>query len=226
MGLIATTLLSLLPLISAAQDDAKTQELREGWVEELFQAQPETRLVDLILPGTHDSGSYAITKASPPAPGAPASYAQVGLIAAKWAKTQDQTLEEQLRGGIRYLDLRVADFEDRLVLVHGLVSCDLDDALAGVRRFTAEHPKEPILLDLQAMPPRSAHSKLHELLQETLGEGFDGLPQDVVLGEAQVGQGDARHRAQHPSTSLLLNPLLDVLLFVCTAATDDYCSDC
>ena len=186
MGLIATTLLSLLPLISAAQDDAKTPELREGWVEELFQAQPETRLVDLILPGTHDSGSYAITKASPPAPGAPASYAQVGSIAAKWAKTQDQTLEEQLRGGIRYLDLRVADFEDRLVLVHGLVSCDLDDALAGVRRFTAEHPKEPVLLDLQAMPPRSAHSKLHELLQETLGEHLfrgEGPPAKWTLKE-------------------------------------------
>ncbi|MCH2105098.1 MAG: phosphatidylinositol-specific phospholipase C domain-containing protein [Planctomycetes bacterium] len=168
MGPLCTTLLTLISLTPAQQDEAKVD--RESWVEELFQAQPETRLVDLILPGTHDSGSYAITSSSPPAPGAPAAYERVGSIAAKWSKTQDQTLEQQLRGGIRYLDLRVAHFEGRLVLVHGLVSCDLDEALAGVGRFAAEHPKEPVLLDLQAMPPRSAHPKLHELLQETLGD--------------------------------------------------------
>jgi hypothetical protein len=79
-------------------------------------------------------------------------------------------LEEQLRGGVRYLDLRVAHFEDRLVLVHGLVSCDLDEALAGVRRFARDEPREPVLLDLQAMPGVGAHDGLHQLLQEILGD--------------------------------------------------------
>jgi len=188
MGLLTTSLLVLLSLFAASQDagEQKEQPSREAWVSELFADHPKTRLVDLILPGTHDSGSYEISGASPPAPGAPAAYERVGSIAAKWAKTQDQTLEQQLRGGIRYLDLRVAHFEERLVLVHGLVSCDLDAALAGVHRFAKEHPKEPILLDLQAMPPRSAHSKLHTLLQETVGDQLfkaEGPPSKWTLKE-------------------------------------------
>ncbi len=171
MGLLTNSLLALLALCPAPQDEGEAREQlsREEWVSELYQGRPETRLVDLILPGTHDSGSYEITGSSAPAPGAPDAYKRVGSIAAKWAKTQDQTLEQQLRGGIRYLDLRIAHFEDRLVLVHGLVSCDLDEALAGVMRFAKEHPREPVLLDLQAMPPRSAHSELHELLKGTVG---------------------------------------------------------
>lgn len=171
MGLLTTSLLALLSISPALQGEGETtpKPAPEGWVSELYAALPKTRLVDLILPGTHDSGSYGITASSSPAPGAPAVYAEIADIASAWSKTQDQTLEQQLQGGVRYLDLRVALFEERLVLVHGLVSCDLDEALAGVDRFASKHPREPVLLDLQAMPPRSSHGKLHELLQEILG---------------------------------------------------------
>ena len=174
MGFFTTGLFAVLCLTPCSQEKGGVPETKqpstENWVSELFGDHKQTRLVDLILPGTHDSGSYDITGSSAPAPGAPAAYAKVGSIAAKWAKTQDQTLEQQLRGGIRYLDLRVALFEERLVLVHGLVSCDLDGALAGVRSFARDNPREPVLLDLQAMPAVVAHVRLHELLQDVLGD--------------------------------------------------------
>ncbi|HIK60135.1 MAG TPA: phosphatidylinositol-specific phospholipase C domain-containing protein [Planctomycetes bacterium] len=172
MGLITTGLLTILSFQGALQGEhERAQETsREAWVAELYAEHSKTRVVDLVLPGTHDSGSYAITASSPPAPGAPEAYSKVGDIASVWSKTQDQTLEAQLRGGVRYLDLRVAHFEDRLVLVHGLVSCDLDEALMGVRRFARDEPREPVLLDLQAMPGVSAHDELHKLLQEILGD--------------------------------------------------------
>ena len=187
MGILTLSLLTLLSF-SAAQEgeqDAAEQISSEGWVAALYSAHPKTRVVDLVLPGTHDSGSYAITPSSPPAPGAPDAYAKVGDLASAWSKTQDQNLEEQLRGGVRYLDLRVAHFEDRLVLVHGLVSCDLNEALAGVRRFARDEPREPVVLDLQAMPGESAHDELDELLQEILGDHLfakASLPSKWTLG--------------------------------------------
>lgn len=183
MGLLATGLLTILAF--QGELEATIEPIHEGWVAKLYAEHSKTRVVDLVLPGTHDSGSYAITASSPPAPGAPEAYSHVGDIASAWSKTQDQTLEEQLRGGVRYLDLRVAQFEDRLVLVHGLVSCDLNEALVGVQRFARDEPREPVILDLQAMPRASAHDELHKLLQKTLGEHlFDKVtpPKRWTLG--------------------------------------------
>lgn len=159
-------------LRAARQEPATTapQPARAAWVSELYANHPSARLVDLVIPGTHDSGSHAITPSSPLAPGAPELYAKLQQVTAMWAKTQDRTLEEQLFDGIRYLDLRVAIHEQQLVLVHSLVSCGLAEALAGVQRFARAHPREPVLLDLQAMPHTGAHDELHALLQTILGE--------------------------------------------------------
>lgn len=188
MGLLSTSLVTLLsfsPALQAGEDDSKQPALT-GWVSELYSNHPQTRLVDLVLPGTHDSGSYAITSSSPPAPGAPEVYSKFSRVTAAWAKTQDKTLEQQLNDGVRYLDLRVAKHEDRLVLVHGLVSCTLREALEGVHRFARAHPREPVLLDLQAMPSRAAHDELHALFQEVLGDHLfagKGPPSEWTLQE-------------------------------------------
>ncbi|MEO2162362.1 MAG: hypothetical protein ABGY29_07525, partial [bacterium] len=91
MGLITTGLLTILSFQGALQGEhERAQETsREAWVAELYAEHSKTRVVDLILPGTHDSGSYAITASSPPAPGAPEAYSKVGDIASVWSKTQD-----------------------------------------------------------------------------------------------------------------------------------------
>jgi hypothetical protein len=146
---------------SAAPDTA-------AWIGEVFRQRAGTRVVDLILPGSHDAGSFAITKKSKTAPGTPALYARFGSMAAGWSRTQEQDLERQLRGGIRYLDLRIAHVDGQFVLVHGFVSCLLKGALEGVRRFASAHPRELVLLDMQSMPPASTHDALDRLLVGTL----------------------------------------------------------
>ena len=79
-------------------DEAKREALGPSdWVYELYQKHPETLVSDLVLPGTHDSGSYKITADSPPASDAPALYSQFGAPAASWAKTQDLDLGRLLR---------------------------------------------------------------------------------------------------------------------------------
>ena len=152
-------------------DEAKGEALEPSdWVSELYEKHPETLLTELVLPGTHDSGSYKITASSPPASDAPALYSHFGALAASWAKTQDLNLNRQLLDGIRYLDLRIDEHEGELVLIHGLVSCPLKPELLGVRDFARKHPREPVILDIQDMPPRSAHDELDGLFIELFSE--------------------------------------------------------
>ena len=168
-----TYVLMLLLCASPTQSDDKPKaeaSQTNNWVFDLFEEHPETAITDLVLPGTHDSGSYRITASSPPASGAPDLYSQFGGIAASWAKTQDRDLRQQLFDGIRYLDLRIDEYEGELVLIHGLVSCPLKEELLGVREFAKKHPREPVILDIQDMPPSAAHDRLDELLTEL----FDG----------------------------------------------------
>ncbi len=96
-----------------------------------------TPLNNLVIPGTHDSGTYGITAQSAPSPDdqsptcasiqsdvdanvSSSSTAKVldnligkycgpiiGSISAEWAKAQDVNLTGQLDGGARYLDIRV-----------------------------------------------------------------------------------------------------------------------
>src|SRR5258708_6461052 len=58
------------------------------WMFLLYDRIKDQKLGDIVIPGTHDSGSF--------------SPDMVGI-----ARTQDHDLGQQLEGGIRYLDIRV-----------------------------------------------------------------------------------------------------------------------
>jgi len=62
-------------------------------MEVLTQARPEPQVRDLLIPGTHDSGTETIPDWQP--------FSAVG-------KTQNCNVHGQLQAGARYLDLRVA----------------------------------------------------------------------------------------------------------------------
>ena len=67
MGILTPSLLTLLSFSAAQEGEQEPAEQvsSEGWLAALYSAHPKTRVVDLVLPGTHDSGSYAITSSSP-----------------------------------------------------------------------------------------------------------------------------------------------------------------
>mmetsp|Transcript_48493 Transcript_48493/g.146290 ORF Transcript_48493/g.146290 Transcript_48493/m.146290 type:complete len:226 (-) Transcript_48493:673-1350(-) len=78
-----------------------------------------TSLADLTIPGTHHSGAYALsTTVNPNDPEyailEEASYGLPDKVVSPWvcrfSLTQSLSLSEQLRAGIRYLDLRI-DFD-------------------------------------------------------------------------------------------------------------------
>jgi hypothetical protein len=111
------------------------------WMEQLVASAPPNHtftLRDLVLPGTHDSGSGTIGRFK---------------VFSAAGRTQNLSLYEQLKAGIRYLDVRVANGttggDDVLSIWHGcLEGGNLDKSLQGVADFLQEHTKELVVIEL------------------------------------------------------------------------------
>ena len=124
---------------------------------------PNNRILNqLIIPGTHDSGTYAINPQSKfslstddPLPSwleiisnlLPQSM--IRPVIAGWSKTQPESLTEQLNNGIRYFDLRVCfdKSSNNFYLCHALLGVQLIVALRQIQQFARNHPSEIIILD-------------------------------------------------------------------------------
>lgn len=129
-------------------------------------------LDEVVIPGTHDSGTWTFSKASSisvygdqPRAALLLNLRAEGAVdesrgaVARWARTQRLDAAAQLRAGARYFDLRIelkgtgtADPPDgQLYLVHGMYGPTLETFLQAVANFLAGAPSEVVLLDLQAM---------------------------------------------------------------------------
>ena len=121
-------------------------------------------LTQLPIPGTHDSGSYAIT---PRSEWALTGKKQFGVltdlpgflqdllvkpIAAAWGKTQNNDLYAQLGSGIRYLDLRLTNEPDgQVYFEHGLRAELASVGIEDIGAFAAEHPREVLVVYVQGI---------------------------------------------------------------------------
>jgi 1-phosphatidylinositol phosphodiesterase len=91
----------------------------------------QARLLSLSIPGTHNSCSVG------------------GIMG--FTKTQDLDLPDQLRAGIRFLDIRLSHYQDNLYVHHDVVhmgKCHAD-VLAACSGFLEEHPSETILMSIK-----------------------------------------------------------------------------
>lgn len=89
----------------------------------------ETRLNEIIMPGSHDAGTYGMS----------------------WlGATQHLTIEEQLNLGVRYFDLRVNKKGEEYVMFHSVLNgTKFDPILDSIVKFINENPSETLLLDFQ-----------------------------------------------------------------------------
>lgn len=146
----------------------------DRWMEDVYGQATDTTLGEMILPGTHDSGSAGIDDSEPcditAAAATPQGLVDLGAqnpcVTAELYRAQATSLGEQLRAGIRYLDLRVSipagevvtdpaaelpgpDTEVPLILEHEYVSEPLKDGLLEILEFASANPKEQVILDFQ-----------------------------------------------------------------------------
>jgi len=110
----------------------------------------------VLMPGSHDSGTYGIDDQSFITPDAPSEYIDLVSIYAKgWSKTQEADVSAQLSKGIRYFDLRIcgADYKGNptaIVTCHGFSGEPLDSVLNQISAFLSQpqHSKEIVILDI------------------------------------------------------------------------------
>ena len=94
-----------------------------NWMGRTYAKASSTVLADVLIPGTHDSGAYAIRDKAPCAPQVIAGASSVFKLAAErnpctaaaLARAQNRNLGSQLRDGIRYLDVRVGVPADKII---------------------------------------------------------------------------------------------------------------
>lgn len=99
------------------------------------------RLYNLTLPGSHVSPAY----------GFKGEHEKLGKEMSYGIQTQRYTLAQQLRLGVRFLDVRVAwSFtEKKLFASYGLLLRPLADVLTAVREFLEQHRNEVVVLSLK-----------------------------------------------------------------------------
>jgi hypothetical protein len=140
------------------------------WMGQMSEIIGSRSLRNIIIPGTHDSGTYNISEKSAISPDntldASLSFIdslmqniyklpffgepdpELKRFFARWSKAQDKTIMEQLEAGIRYFDLRVLRRSDgEFYIVHGMYSDNINNVFADVNRFLENHPKEIVILD-------------------------------------------------------------------------------
>lgn len=163
----------------------------ENWMGMLPNDLREVPVIHLAIPGSHDSGTCSITHSSPVSPDSSPVIKQLckifGSLARRfiynWVITQHSSLTEQLRKGIRYLDLRLATKTDAkdLYFVHGLYGEKIYNILHDVRSFLDSHLKEIVILDFQHFYAftEDDHTHLLEMIHSIFGSRlcpvFDNL---------------------------------------------------
>lgn len=90
-------------------------------------------LAELTIPGTHDAGAL-----HEPVPGT--------------TTCQHLSIPEQLKIGVRYLDLRLRHCNDALLVHHGPVYQheNFDGVLTGVTEFLRTHPSETVIMEVSS----------------------------------------------------------------------------
>jgi hypothetical protein len=148
-------------------------------------------LRQIVLPGTHDSGTYNISAKSPFGMDEEGIVKQLEKVAplkivkqtmANWSRAQFHDFSGQLKTGIRYLDLRVQFDNGQFNLVHGLVGASMDDLLTQVSDFIKQEQskQEVVLLDFNHF--YNMNTDTNNKLVTQLQNRFGGLLAPYSLG--------------------------------------------
>ncbi|XP_070640131.1 PI-PLC X domain-containing protein 1 [Bos indicus] len=129
------------------------------WMSALNSQLWDVPLHQLSIPGSHDTMTYCLNKKSPISSKEPRLLQLLCKVlpcvtlpmVLKWSTTQVLSVTEQLDGGVRYLDLRIAHVEDgserNLHFVHMVYTTALvEDTLTEISEWLQSHPREVVIL--------------------------------------------------------------------------------
>ncbi|XP_030639039.1 uncharacterized protein LOC115819677 [Chanos chanos] len=146
-------------------NDKDTLNLPESYQNDWMSLLDDNKFIsDITIPGTHDTMALH---------GGPA------------AECQAWKLEDQLKAGIRYLDLRVFAFEGELYTMHGVMyeHSTLNRVLDTVTQFLSEFRSETVLVRIK--PDLFNKDEVQEMVEQVI-KGYDNVWVDSAI--PTVGQ--------------------------------------
>ena len=184
------------------------------WMTDNYEKIKNKELKNLVIPGTHDSGTAAISEENAIVSsdkGIPESLAKIApqkLVG--WSKTQDLTIRKQLEIGVRFFDFRVSfEKEDKnndnmLCLSHGLRGEKLDDVLADIQDFTKKNPREIIMIKFKSFSDEKCKKEnLNSLVADRLKK---------YLGDSIIQTQDINVELPSATIEKLINTKKSVIL--------------
>lgn len=131
----------------------------EYWMTQLSEALKNLPIIHLAIPGSHNTMTYTIKRHNDVGPDEPKYIRALGRycsfvskpIIFNWSITQHENIKDQLNGGIRYLDLRVATkpTDANIYFVHGLYGSKIYQPLQEIAEWLSFHSNEIVILDFQ-----------------------------------------------------------------------------
>ncbi|CAD6997154.1 PI-PLC X domain-containing protein 2 [Ceratitis capitata] len=156
-------------------------------------------VINLAIPGSHDTMTYGIKSRAKPAPDADRSTIWLNFCfpwcVRRWAKTQSSSVLDQLLLGIRYFDLRVCQKNDKYYFAHGLFAMEIFEPLEELKRYLLSHRGEICILDFQHF--YEMDETHHKQLQNRLLMLFDSMlyaKSDGNLSEFTLNRSSALGR--------------------------------
>ena len=159
--LVCTILVSALPYAgeahTAANDNASLGYTRPDWMGQLPDYTP---LSELSVPGTHDTMAYD------------------GTILG-FGQTQSVSLNGQLKGGIRALDIRCRHLNNRFPIHHGsfYLNANFTDVMDDCAAFLETHPTESIFMKIAKEYDEEGNTRT---FQATLMDYLDNYPPELI----------------------------------------------
>ncbi|XP_017095666.2 PI-PLC X domain-containing protein 2 isoform X1 [Drosophila bipectinata] len=148
----------------------------EHWMRDLAPELRDLSIINLAIPGSHNSMTYGISGKSKIAPDAEPAIRRwhrfFPCIVRRWCKTQACGVLEQLQAGVRYFDLRIAQEDGKFYYCHGVFAMEVFEPLLELRQFLETHPEEVVILDLQHFYALTVahHQQLHKELIQFFGQ--------------------------------------------------------
>lgn len=126
----------------------------QSWMWNKYESLKTVPINKIMLPGTHNSGTYIVdfnnsfiwnndivNKLKKYK-----SWSSVKKITTNWTKCQEMTIYEQLRAGIRLIDLRVSQYEGVYYITHTLTCVNIDVVLDDIVNFLEENSNEALVI--------------------------------------------------------------------------------
>ncbi|XP_055935064.1 PI-PLC X domain-containing protein 1-like [Argiope bruennichi] len=126
------------------------------WMSESAYHLAGLQLSEIMIPGSHDSGSFF--------------YRQEREPFSKYKYAQEVSIFNQLVYGLRYFDLRVGHYGDKFYINHNFLRTEhtVKSILHEVHKFLSLSPKEIIILDFHNFPHGFHNDKIHQKLQKLI----------------------------------------------------------